>query len=87
MVSSYVRLIGSSLRSDQTLVKILKGMEYKMDYAIPKQSHFLGKKQHLAVLQGAEFTGVGLELAKDMKLLWVRGLSSPEEWETFISSS
>lgn len=37
IVSLYVGLMGSSLRSDQTVVNILKGMGYKMDYAIPKQ--------------------------------------------------
>lgn len=61
IVSSYVGLMGSSLRSDQTVANILKGMGYKMDYAIPKQIvSLLRKTQHLAVLQGAEFTGIVL---------------------------
>lgn len=75
------------MRSDQTVVISLKGMGYKMGYAIPKQIVSLPRKtQYLAVFQGAEFTGEGFQLANDTGLLWARGASaampSTEGWET-----
>lgn len=58
-----------------------------MDYAIHKQIFSIPRKtQYLAGFQRPEFTGVGLQLASDMGLLWARGapaaLPSTGGWET-----
>lgn len=44
IVPAYVRLVGTSLRSDQIVVNSLNSMGYKMDYAVLKQIVSLPRK-------------------------------------------